>query len=55
MDSLGAVGSQDAPVLAHAPRNGQARLVPHGFGEGELRPERKERWEQGERESAVRT
>lgn len=36
MDSLRAVGSQDAPVLAHAPRNGQARLVPHGFGEGEL-------------------
>lgn len=36
MNSLWAIRSQDASVLTHAPRNGQARLVPHGFGEGEL-------------------
>lgn len=36
MDRLRAVGCQDTPILTHAPCNRQARLIPHGFGEGEL-------------------
>lgn len=43
MYSLGAVRGQDTAVLAHATRDRQPCLVPHGFGESQLDWETKEK------------
>lgn len=45
MHGLGAVRGQDTAVLAHTARDRQPSLVPHGFGEGQLYEETKEKAE----------